>query len=72
MRENALHIGAGTRLAALYDSTIIRDKAAALTDAIHVMSVSGYSQSRDDRRQSLQCLPLRRYARPAARRSMRA
>lgn len=38
MRENALHIGAGTRLAALYDSTIIRDKAAALADAIHVMS----------------------------------
>lgn len=38
MRQNALHIGAGTRLAALYDSTIIRDKAAALADAIHIMS----------------------------------
>ncbi len=38
MREKALHIGAGTRLAVLYDSTIIRDKAAALAEAIHVMS----------------------------------
>jgi carbon-monoxide dehydrogenase medium subunit len=41
MRENALHIGAGTRLAVLYDSTVIRDKAAALADAIHVMSSPG-------------------------------
>ena len=38
IRENALHIGAGTRLAMLYDSPVIRDKAAALADAIHVMS----------------------------------
>jgi carbon-monoxide dehydrogenase medium subunit len=41
MRDNALHIGAGTRLAVLYDSTVIRDKAAALADAIHVMSSPG-------------------------------
>jgi len=41
VRENALHIGAGTRLAMLYDSRIIRDKAAALADAIHVMSSPG-------------------------------
>jgi carbon-monoxide dehydrogenase medium subunit len=41
VRENALHIGAGTRLAMLYDSRVIRDQAAALADAIHIMSSPG-------------------------------
>jgi CO/xanthine dehydrogenase FAD-binding subunit len=41
VRDNALRIGAGTRLAVLYDSSVIRDKAAALADAIHVMSSPG-------------------------------
>ena len=41
VRDNALHIGAGTRLAMLYESSVIRDKAAALADAIHVMSSPG-------------------------------
>jgi CO/xanthine dehydrogenase FAD-binding subunit len=41
VRENALHIGAGTRLAMLYDSRVIRDNAAALADAIHIMSSPG-------------------------------
>jgi CO/xanthine dehydrogenase FAD-binding subunit len=41
VREAALHIGAGTRLGMLHDSRVIRDKAAALADAIHVMSSPG-------------------------------
>jgi aerobic carbon-monoxide dehydrogenase medium subunit len=41
VRGTALHIGAGTRLAALHDSAIVRDKAAALADAAHVMSSPG-------------------------------
>ncbi len=40
-RRNALHIGAGTRLAMLYDSATVRDRAAALADAVHVMSSPG-------------------------------
>lgn len=38
IRGYALHIGAGTRLAMLYELPLIRDKAAALTDAVHLMS----------------------------------
>ena len=41
VRDNALHIGAGTPLAMLYDSNVIGDKAAALADAIRVMSSPG-------------------------------
>ncbi len=39
--EYGLRIGAGTRLAALYDSPVVRDKAPALADAIRVMSSPG-------------------------------
>lgn len=39
--EHGLRIGAGTRLAALYDSPLVREKAAALADALRVMSSPG-------------------------------
>jgi len=38
LRASALHIGAGTRLASLYESPLVREKAAALAEAIRVMS----------------------------------
>ncbi len=41
VRGKALHIGAATRLADLYDSPVVRDIAPALADAIHLMSSPG-------------------------------
>ncbi|MCC6780024.1 MAG: xanthine dehydrogenase family protein subunit M [Hyphomicrobiales bacterium] len=41
LRETALHIGAATRLATLYESPVIREKVPALADAVQIMSSPG-------------------------------
>jgi carbon-monoxide dehydrogenase medium subunit len=38
LRGSALHIGAGTRLALLHESSLVHEKAAALAEAVRVMS----------------------------------
>lgn len=41
VRPDAVHIGGGTPLAALYDSAVLREHAGALADAVRVMSSPG-------------------------------